>query len=196
MGSHLTEDGLFQSNKYPDTPAGLVPLKPSDPMAQDILYEYAQRQRAVDPEFADDLEQALRNAGYARDPKDVALYFFGCWDRPGLYWRSNSGAELTYDGPVGWPFGHEIDGRFCCIGPEVQGKAWLWHSKGWSIVSMWDRSVDKRGACNASFVAPEPLTFDQMMSMARERYPEFFKRIDYGVELDGRPRVGVPKERR
>ena len=72
MGSHLI-DGEFQSDKYPTTPRGCVPLKPSDPTAQDILWEYAQRRRAVDAEFADDLEEALRLKGF--DPR-------GCgWDR-------------------------------------------------------------------------------------------------------------------
>lgn len=63
MGSHLI-DGQFQSDKYPQTPRGLVPLKPTDTSAQDLLWEYAQRRRAVDSEFADDLEEALKLAGY------------------------------------------------------------------------------------------------------------------------------------
>lgn len=32
--------------------------------AQDLLWEYAQRRRVVDAEFAADLETALRSAGY------------------------------------------------------------------------------------------------------------------------------------
>ena len=34
------------------------------PMAQDLLAEYAKRRRSVDPEFANDLEEALRLKGY------------------------------------------------------------------------------------------------------------------------------------
>lgn len=63
MGSHLI-DGKFQSDKYPTTPLGKVPLSCSDSTAQDLLWEYAQRRRLVDSEFADDLECALVNAGY------------------------------------------------------------------------------------------------------------------------------------
>jgi len=63
MGEHLI-DGSFQSDKYPSCPRGKVPLSEKDPMAQDLLAEYARRRRAVDPVFADDLEQALRNHGY------------------------------------------------------------------------------------------------------------------------------------
>lgn len=58
--------GEFQSNKYPTTPRGKVPLSVKDVTAQDLLYEYAQRRRAVDAEFADDLEEALRIAGYTK----------------------------------------------------------------------------------------------------------------------------------
>lgn len=63
MGSHLI-DGEFQSDKYPTTPRGKVPLSVRDTTAQDLLWEYAQRRRSVDAEFADDLESALRAAGY------------------------------------------------------------------------------------------------------------------------------------
>jgi hypothetical protein len=63
MGTHLI-DGDFQSDKYPMTPRGCVPLKCSDVSAQDLLFEYAQRRRAVDAEFSADLEQALRNKSF------------------------------------------------------------------------------------------------------------------------------------
>ncbi len=63
MGSHLI-NGEFQSDKYPTCPAGKVPLSVKDVTAQGLLWEYAQRRRAVDAEFADDLETALRGAGY------------------------------------------------------------------------------------------------------------------------------------
>lgn len=67
MGVHLIDDE-FQSDKYPTTPRGKVPLSVKDPTAQDLLWEYAQRRRAVDSEFSDDLETALRTAGYVPAP--------------------------------------------------------------------------------------------------------------------------------
>lgn len=63
MGAHLIDDD-FQSDKYPTTPRGCVPLKCSDASAQDLLFEYAQRRRVVDAEFSADLEQALENKGF------------------------------------------------------------------------------------------------------------------------------------
>ncbi len=62
MGEHII-NGEFQSDKYPTTPRGKVPLSVADKTAQDLLWEYAQRRRAVDEEFAADLETCLLNAG-------------------------------------------------------------------------------------------------------------------------------------
>lgn len=78
MGTHLI-DGEFQSDKYPTTPRGKVPLSVKDPSAQDLLWSYAQRRREVDAEFSDDLEKALRLAGYA--PRTVKSRLEG---RPGF----------------------------------------------------------------------------------------------------------------
>jgi hypothetical protein len=72
MGAHLI-DGEFQSDKYPTTPRGKVPLSVKDTTAQDLLWEYAQRRRSVDPEFANDLETALKAAGYSLPAKAARL---------------------------------------------------------------------------------------------------------------------------
>ena len=73
MGEHLI-DGEFQSDKYPTTPRGKVPLSCKDPMAQDLLWRYAERRREVDKEFARDLQVALDLKGYSHklkaSPKD------------------------------------------------------------------------------------------------------------------------------
>jgi hypothetical protein len=61
---HINKDGLFQSDKYPACPPGKVPLSTKDPMAQDLLWQYAQRRRVVDAEFSADLEECLKRDGY------------------------------------------------------------------------------------------------------------------------------------
>jgi hypothetical protein len=65
MGTHLIH-GEFQSEEKEAALAALgkVPLSVKDEMAQDLLWEYAQRCRSVDAEFSDDLEEALLLAGY------------------------------------------------------------------------------------------------------------------------------------
>jgi len=68
MGEHII-DGEFQSDKYPDTPRGLIPFKAKDPMAQDLIAIYANRRQSVDSEFSEDLRKILRLNGF--DPSQV-----------------------------------------------------------------------------------------------------------------------------
>jgi len=63
-GEHINDDGKFQSDKYPWCKAGFVPLKLTDPMAQPVLWAYANHRRSVDEEFAEDLHVCLRKEGY------------------------------------------------------------------------------------------------------------------------------------
>ena len=76
MGAHLI-NGEFQSDKYPTTPRGKVPLSVKDPTAQDLLWEYAQRRRDVDAEFSDDLEESLRLTGYEQPERRRLLPVVG-----------------------------------------------------------------------------------------------------------------------
>ncbi len=64
---HLTVNYEFQSDKYPWCPAGFVPLKVTDPMAGDLLLQYAHRRREVDGEFSRDLIEALDYEGEKHD---------------------------------------------------------------------------------------------------------------------------------
>jgi len=67
MRPHIV-NGQFQSDKYPWCRAGFVPLKITDPMAQGILIQYANKRAEVDKEFADDLIWAVMDAS-KRYPK-------------------------------------------------------------------------------------------------------------------------------
>lgn len=60
--AHLTVSGLFQSQKYRWAPAGYLPLKIGDPLANDLITTYAVRRSADDPQFAEDVMEALRLA--------------------------------------------------------------------------------------------------------------------------------------
>jgi hypothetical protein len=69
MGAHIDNEGRFQSDKHPTCPPDKVPLSLNDPLAQPLLWEYAEKFRAAnkdnDPEFADDVQARLRAVGYA-----------------------------------------------------------------------------------------------------------------------------------
>lgn len=73
MGSHLV-NGKFKSDKYPWCPEGFVPLKTSDKDAQPVLAAYSASHRARDPEFSDDLDEALKLEGHkAPEVKEINL---------------------------------------------------------------------------------------------------------------------------
>lgn len=97
MGSHINADGQFQSDKYPTCPPGKVPLSVNDKTAQSLLWEYAQRRRVVDAEFSDDLEAALKAAGYEPPTGEEADDDFQC-EGCGKSIRAGDKYTTTMDG--------------------------------------------------------------------------------------------------
>lgn len=102
MGSHINKDGKFQSDKYPTCPAGKVPLSVEDPTAQPLLWKYAQIRRGVDEEFADDLETALKNAGYVSPStnqriQNIALPLLDDHDWPAGWWYASIPYVCTHN---------------------------------------------------------------------------------------------------
>lgn len=47
----------------------------------------------------------------------------------------------------------------------------------YTVLAMWDRSIDKRYAANAAFVANEELTFREMWILAEEKFPSIANRL-------------------
>lgn len=68
MGEHINADGQFQSDKYPWCRPGFVPLKITDRGAWMPLWDYAEQRRPIDAAFADDLQAALKAAGFEPVP--------------------------------------------------------------------------------------------------------------------------------
>lgn len=60
----------------------LVTLQCADPDAQSLLWEYAQRRRAVDLAFAAGLEQALKRAGFKPPTPDGTHHESSCCYTP------------------------------------------------------------------------------------------------------------------
>lgn len=133
MGAHLI-GGEFQSDKYPTCPRGKVPLSVKDRTAQDLLWEYAQRRRAVDAEFAEDLEAALTRAGYAPCRRCV-----DCDGSP-HHWIEDPPA---HNGATDWACRHcEARGIFCpsCDG-DVEEQVGCELCGGDGVVEVLDRTV-------------------------------------------------------
>ena len=125
----------------------------------------------------------------------TSTYYFGPIGEAGHFWWSSDTQRASYDGPPGHPWGFSVDGRLAPRVPPLprnevgaydhqsreyhrsveapQGRAALLWVQGWTAVSFWDRSVDKRGASNSAFVIHESnLSFDLVMMRARADFPK------------------------
>jgi hypothetical protein len=137
--------------------------------------------------------------------KDAAtqprMFYFGPWDSPGHYIVDERGYSMYGDklGTLPWTLG-QLDGGLqphfadcakkrghyyrCCNCPSgAEGPALLHHKDGWTALAFWDRTVDKRGACNSVYMAEGTYTFDQMVAMARERFAVRWNKMAFQVTL-------------
>lgn len=126
-------------------------------------------------------------------------YYFGCIGRSGHFlWSAATGgvaahASRDIEREICAVFG-ALDGTLCwnwragfysCERDETEGRALLTHRTGWTAIAFWDRSVDRRGACNSVFLAPGTLTFNQIARLARHRFPQVWQRFGFPVvEVD------------
>jgi len=111
------------------------------------------------------------------------MYYFGCIRQAGHYlWESGGGALYRCRVlPQDWPFGENgwsLDRKFCPNNAQTQSSARLVHVDGWTVLAMWDRTVDKRWGCNANFVERGELSFEQMVEKAKESFPTVWERIN------------------
>lgn len=109
-----------------------------------------------------------------------SCYYYGCIDRLGHYLFA-SPWHLARVEPGAWPFGADgwsLDGKYAPPGPEVQSLARIVHVDGWTVLAMWDRSVDHRAHSNSNFVAKGEKTFEDMVALAAEYFPSVWKRIN------------------
>jgi hypothetical protein len=72
--------------------------------------------------------------------------------------------------------------------PEKQpeGIALVHHKDGgadfiWTALSFWDRSGDKRGNSNSTFIAYGDHDFDAMVAIAKEHFPTIWERFTFEV---------------
>lgn len=126
----------------------------------------------------------------------LALYF-GCWDAPGHYLHDRSGRHLWNKLPSDFPSSSWMplmDGGLLKNGriEDVPTGHVYWTCGGakafWYAFYWWDRSVDRRGACNSGFYvrgfgwpgaqAPFDYACEQFPSVvARQRHPLVLQRL-------------------
>lgn len=111
----------------------------------------------------------------------VHLFFFGAWDEAGHYLRDVNG-RMLWPSQIGpWTLG-QLDGDLQPKDPQQsQGEAMLHQADGWTALAFWDRSVDQRmGSCSV-YVADAPLSFDEIVELAKSRFGHRWDRMPFAV---------------
>lgn len=125
----------------------------------------------------------------------IDIFYFGCVETSGHFlWDTDLNTVFRLPVPD-WPFYPaskvSLDQTYCpgpWVGPpsyrhvehryQIQGRAKCsvlrW---GWTVLAIWDRTVDKRPGCNSNFVARGEFTFDEMVELAKRHFPTIWKRI-------------------
>lgn len=111
-------------------------------------------------------------------------YYFGCRNTGGMghflidEFGESKGLELLKK----LPWGLSIDGGLCEKDyGQSEGIAQIHHKDGWTVLAFWDRSVDTRPNSNSAFIVDKIMNFDQMIDLAKEKFPSIWAR--YGFEV-------------
>lgn len=124
-------------------------------------------------------------------------FYFGCVGRSGHYMH-DAGLRHSWEAPQPWK---RIDGVLqpgCTFTKYIgwksprkqpEGLAAIHHKDGWTALSFWDRSVDKRGNCNSTFFFKGTHRFGTMCQLAGKHFPSVWSRFSFKVRLaDGHGR--------
>lgn len=153
--------------------------------------------RRIQVQMQDIAKQIAELESLCMGTRTRECYYFGCQRESGHYWWDTEGSRSSRKAEerVGGKIANKIDGGFCPgvssdpnkryarTRPEVEGEAKLHYVDGWTILAFWDRSVDKRGACNSNFVIRGCCTFDEALQLAREQYPQVMNRLTFEIKL-------------
>lgn len=118
------------------------------------------------------------------------FYFFGVGDNLGHFWWPR------WPRIKGCPWGDDhVDSKLCRgydsrnrygfveRDQQIEGLARIHHKDGWTAVGYWDRTGDDRYGSNSNFVAEGTFTFEQMMEMARQHFPDVIRRTEGKFEI-------------
>lgn len=113
------------------------------------------------------------------------MYYFGKWasGHGHILYHGNGRQVYHNEMPKDFPVReHILDGGLLPPElPQVEGRASLTHVNGWTILSFWDRSGDKRGNSCSNFLMRGTHYFKIALLMAREGCPDLWSRITFDI---------------
>lgn len=115
------------------------------------------------------------------------VFYYGCWGLPGHYWfeQGMQSAQI----PCGFPFLRDVDGGYAPrltsghhIGAEApQGQAVRTYRDGWTLISFWDRSGDRRKSSNSNFAIRGEWSFAAAVEKSKTAFPKVWARFPFEV---------------
>lgn len=105
------------------------------------------------------------------------MFFFGCGREVGHYLFDRHMRHIYQVGP--WR-GENLDGVYTpgrLESREDETAVRLTQVDGWTLIGMWDRSVDRRPNSNATFLAPGLLAASSMWDIAKVAFPSIVARL-------------------
>lgn len=110
-------------------------------------------------------------------------YYFGVMKHAGHHlYRGNNTIHKRYlpnDFPVDV---RALDGALLPPQlPQDEGRAELIHLNGWTVLTFWDRSEDKRYRSSSTFIVRGAHSFLETVEIAREHYPQVWSRFEFEI---------------
>ena len=104
-------------------------------------------------------------------------WFFGVWSpsEKGHYLYDVTGGIFRMDVEI-FPCTSTPDGVF--LGkPEVLYKPRIWHTDGWTVYAMWDRSGDSRPGSSSTFIIKGEVGNEDAWRIIIAKFPKIAQRI-------------------
>lgn len=122
------------------------------------------------------------------------MLFFGCLYAPGHFLHAPGGQTTRGSGcPLE---SHQIDGIFVPrIAGEPQHATQLTHIHGWTVLAMWDRTIDSRPGCQAVFLERGRLLEETMWEIAAREFPKVTVRLVAAKHRDPKAGLSLLRER-
>lgn len=122
----------------------------------------------------------------------MSAWYFGCTNRAGHFMHGPEGRSL--DRPDGFPWQEHPDGGLTPGQRDQRGRrvdrspaqseAALHVKAGWTVLSMHDYSVDRRGNSNAAFIFDREIAEADVLDAASEAWPREFARITAAAPIN------------
>jgi hypothetical protein len=110
----------------------------------------------------------------------MKAFYYGCKkltekEQVGHYLYEPGLREAHRDATTPW--GMWPDGTLLGDSRQEQNACVLTQKDGWTALSFWDRTGDTRGNSNSNFFFEGTYTFEQMVELAKEHFPEIMNRV-------------------